>query len=46
MAPDGSSKGYGTVLLASTREAAKAIQLFNESNFLGRILDVRPDAHP
>ena len=46
MAPDGTSKGYGTVLLASTREAAKAIQLFNESNFLGRILDVRPDAHP
>ena len=44
--PDGSSKGYGTVLLASTREAAKAIQLFNESNFMGRILDVRPDAHP
>ena len=43
-APDGSSKGFGTVLMASTREAAKAIQLFNESEYQGKILEVRPDA--
>ena len=41
---DGASKGFGTVLLGSTREAAKAIQLFNESSYGGRILQVRPDA--
>jgi len=45
-APDGTSKGFGTVLLGSTREAAKAIQLFNESEYCGRILQVRPDAFP
>ena len=45
-APDGSSKGYGTVLLASTRDAAKAIQLLNETQYHGRVLQVRPDAHP
>jgi RNA recognition motif-containing protein len=44
--PDGSSKGYGTVLLGTTRDAAKAIQLFNESEFGGRTLEVRPDARP
>jgi len=44
-APDGTSKGYGTVLLGSTREAAKAIQLFNETTVDGRVLEVRPDAH-
>jgi len=44
--PDGSSKGFGTVLLGSTREAAKAIQLFNETEYGGRILEVRPDAKP
>jgi len=43
-APDGTSKGFGTVLMGSTREAAKAIQLFNESDYSGRILEVRPDA--
>ena len=42
--PDGRSKGYGTATFASTREAAKAIQLFNESDFNGRALQVRPDA--
>jgi RNA recognition motif-containing protein len=41
---DGSSKGYGTVLLGSTREAAKAIQVFNGSEYGGQLLDVRPDA--
>jgi len=45
-AADGSSKGYGTVLLGSTREAAKAIQLFNESEYNGKVIMVRPDAHP
>jgi len=43
-APDGSSKGFGTVLMGSTRDAAKAIQLFNESAYSGRVLQVRPDA--
>ena len=43
-APDGTSKGFGTVLMGSTREAAKAIQLFNESEYAGRVLEVRPDA--
>ena len=42
--PDGTSKGFGTVLMGSTREAAKAIQLFNESDYAGRVLEVRPDA--
>ena len=41
-APDGTSKGYGTVLLGTTRDAAKAIQLFNESEYGGRLLEVRP----
>jgi len=45
-ANDGTSKGFGTVLLGSTREAAKAIQLFNESEYAGRVLQVRPDAFP
>jgi len=45
-AQDGTSKGFGTVLLGSTREAAKAIQLFNESEYAGRVLQVRPDAFP
>jgi len=44
-APDGTGKGFGTVLLGSTRDAAKAIQLFHETEFNGRILEVRPDAH-
>ena len=33
---EGRSRGYGTVLYSTTREAAKAIQLFNESFLLGR----------
>ena len=41
---DGVSKGFGTVLLGSTRDAAKAIQLFNETAHNGRVLEVRPDA--
>jgi len=40
----GKSKGFGTVLFSTTREAAKAIQLFNDSEYDGRLLDVRPDA--
>ena len=43
-APDGSSKGYGTVTMASSRDAAKAIQLFHETSYHGRVLEVRPDA--
>ena len=42
---DGRSKGFGTVVFGSTREAAKAIQLFNDREFMGRNMDVRPDAH-
>ena len=39
------SRGFGTVLFGSTRDAAKAIQLFNESFLLGRKIEVRPDQH-
>ena len=42
---DGRSRGFGTVLFSTTREAAKAIQLFNESFLLGRQIEVRPDQH-
>ena len=41
---EGGPKSYGTVEMASTRDAAKAIQLLNGSEFNGRSLDVRPDA--
>ena len=33
---EGRSRGYGTVLFSSTRDAAKAIQLFNETIFGNR----------
>ena len=42
---EGRSRGFGTVLFGSTREAAKAIQLFNESAFGGRTIEVRPDQY-
>jgi len=42
---NGRSRGFGTVLFATTREAAKAIQLFNESDFNGRTIEVRPDQY-
>mmetsp|Transcript_4109 Transcript_4109/g.13289 ORF Transcript_4109/g.13289 Transcript_4109/m.13289 type:complete len:299 (-) Transcript_4109:642-1538(-) len=41
----GKSRGFGTVLFGSTREAAKAIQIFNESEFHGRTIEVRPDQY-
>ena len=41
---DGGSKGFGTVEMGTTRDAAKAIQLLNDSDFKGGRLDVRPDA--
>jgi len=41
----GRSRGFGTVLFASTRDAAKAIQMFNESEFNGRLIEVRPDQY-
>ena len=41
---EGGPKSYGTVEMASTRDAAKAIQLLNGSESNGRSLDVRPDA--
>ena len=37
------SRGFGTVLFGSTRDAAKAIQLFNGAAFSGRMIEVRPD---
>jgi len=45
MDAEGRSRGFGTVLFSTTREAAKAIQLFNESFLLGRQIEVRPDQH-
>ena len=45
MDSEGRSRGFGTVLFANTRDAAKAIQLFNESFLLGRQIEVRPDQH-
>ena len=41
--PEGKSRGFGTVLFGTTRDAAKAIQLFNESVFGSRTIEVRPD---
>lgn len=41
---EGNPKGFGTVEMGSTRDAAKAIQLMNDEEFRGRSLDVRPDA--
>jgi len=41
----GRSRGFGTVLFASTRDAAKAIQMFNETSYGGRIIEVRPDQY-
>jgi len=41
---EGASKGFGTVEMGTTRDAAKAIQLFKDKEFNGRMLDVRPDA--
>ena len=45
MDAEGRSRGFGTVLFSTTREAAKAIQMFNESFLLGRKIEVRPDQH-
>jgi len=42
---EGRSRGFGTVLFSSTREAARAIQMFNETNFGGRQIEVRPDQY-
>jgi len=42
---DGRSRGFGTVVFSTTREAAKAIQLFNETEYKGRTLQVHPDAY-
>ena len=41
----GRSRGHGTVMFASSREAAKAIQMFNETDFDGRTVEVRPDQY-
>jgi len=39
----GRSRGFGTVTFATSRDAAKAIQLFNETEYGGRVIEVRPD---
>lgn len=40
----GRSKGFGTVTFASSRDAARAIQMFNDTHQLGRVLQVQPSA--
>jgi len=42
---DGRSRGFGTILFATTKDAARAIQMFNETNFGGRQIEVRPDQY-
>jgi len=39
----GRSKGYGTVLMSTPEEAAKAIEMFNETDFNGRPIQVKLD---
>ncbi|KAL1523753.1 hypothetical protein AB1Y20_018680 [Prymnesium parvum] len=41
---DGRSKGFGTATFTSPSEAAKAIQMFHETEYKGRLLSVTPDA--
>jgi len=40
---NGRSKGFGTVLMSSPEEAAKAIEMFNETDFNGRTIQVKLD---
>ncbi len=41
--PDGTSKGYGIVQLASAAEAAQAIRALNGSTLEGRIVTIKHD---
>ncbi|CAG8569409.1 1378_t:CDS:10 [Acaulospora morrowiae] len=43
MGYDNRSKGHGTVLFGSSEDAKKAIVMFNNYNWLGRIIEVRED---
>lgn len=37
------SKGYGTVVMATPADAARAIEMLNGAELQGRIIEVRPD---
>jgi RNA recognition motif-containing protein len=39
----GRSKGFGTVLMSTPEEATKAIEMFNETDFNGRTIQVKLD---
>jgi len=40
---NGRSKGYGTVLMSTPEEATKAIEMFNDTDFNGRTIQVKLD---
>ncbi|KIJ36925.1 hypothetical protein M422DRAFT_104843, partial [Sphaerobolus stellatus SS14] len=46
LGPDNRSRGYGTVLLATAEDAARAVEMFNGYNWQTRTLEVRPDRLP
>ncbi|KAF8483119.1 hypothetical protein JB92DRAFT_2763233, partial [Gautieria morchelliformis] len=46
LGPDNRSRGYGTVLLATSEDAARAVDMFNGYNWQTRTLEVRPDRLP
>ncbi|GJJ14998.1 hypothetical protein Clacol_009269 [Clathrus columnatus] len=46
LGPDNRSRGYGTVLLATREDAARAVEMFNGYNWQTRILEVRLDRLP
>ncbi|KAF8524315.1 RNA-binding domain-containing protein, partial [Hysterangium stoloniferum] len=43
LGPDNRSRGYGTVLLATSEDAARAVDMFNGYNWQTRTLEVRLD---
>ncbi|KAK1921316.1 hypothetical protein DB88DRAFT_468638 [Papiliotrema laurentii] len=46
LGPDNRSRGYGTVLMGSREDAARAIDRFNGFTWQTRTLEVRPDRLP
>ncbi|KAI0038931.1 RNA-binding domain-containing protein, partial [Auriscalpium vulgare] len=46
LGPDNRSYGYGTVLLATTEDAGRAVDMFNGYSWQSRILEVRLDRLP
>ncbi|ORY27376.1 hypothetical protein BCR39DRAFT_560102 [Naematelia encephala] len=46
LGPDNRSRGYGTVLMGSREDAARAIDRFNGYTWQTRTLEVRPDRLP